>query len=88
MNAWITEQAAAARMDDLRRAASADRLARDLEGRARRSRGHAAPGRVFGELLVRAGTRLAGDERARQLVGFGGVDASARSTVTAVHDPS
>jgi hypothetical protein len=60
MNAWITEQAAAARMDDLRRVASADRLARDVEGRAWRSRGHAAPGRVVGELLLRAGTRLAG----------------------------
>jgi hypothetical protein len=86
MNVWITEQAAAARIDDLRRAASADLLTRDLEGRPWRRRGHAAPGRVVGELLLRAGTRLAGDERARQLVGSGGVDAGSRSTVTAIHE--
>ncbi len=80
MNVWITEQASTARVDDLRRIASADRLARDLDGRAWRPRRHATPGRAVGVLLLRAGARLAGDDRARQLVGLGGMDAGSAGT--------
>ena len=79
MNVWITEQASTARIDDLRRIASADRLARELEGRAWRPRGHAALGRIVGEWLLRVGTRLAGDDRARQLVGLGGAEPARRA---------
>jgi hypothetical protein len=88
MNPWITQQASTARIDDLRRTAGADRLARDLEGRARGPHEHAALGPIVGELLVRVGTRLAGDDRARQLAGLCGVEAGSMRSVAAVHDPS
>jgi hypothetical protein len=88
MNGWITEQASNARIDDLRRTASEDRLARELPGRAWRWQRHAAPGRAVGELLLRAGTRLAGDDRARQLVGLRGMDAGSARSAPEACNPS
>ncbi|MGO8686893.1 MAG: hypothetical protein ACLQT7_06865 [Candidatus Dormibacteria bacterium] len=47
MNPWITCQTAGARIDDLRRAATLDRLARDARSPERQRMGHpAAAGRL------------------------------------------
>jgi len=68
MNPWITHQASDARIDDLRRAANLDRLARDAECSELRLPGQPLPARLAGELLLRAGRSLAGEARARQLL--------------------
>ncbi|MGA2283364.1 MAG: hypothetical protein ABSH07_06765 [Candidatus Dormibacteria bacterium] len=53
MDPWITRQAAGARIDDLRRIAARDRLARDVTPRDRHSLGQPAAIRLAGEVLLR-----------------------------------
>lgn len=61
MSPWIAQQASDARIDDLRRVAAIDRLAQEIGSSGRRFREHPGAARVAGELLVRAGRRLAGE---------------------------
>jgi hypothetical protein len=68
MNPWIAHQLASARIDDLRRAASLDRLAREAECSERQLLGRPLPARLAGELLLRAGRSLAGEAGARQFL--------------------
>jgi hypothetical protein len=68
MNPWITRQASDSRIDDLRRAASLDRLAREAGSSERELRAQPLPARLAGELLLRAGRSLAGEARTRQVL--------------------
>ncbi|HYA00966.1 MAG TPA: hypothetical protein VEK76_11530 [Candidatus Binatia bacterium] len=70
MSSWITLMIADFRLDEAVRAAERRRLIREArsadagEGEA----GVPAPVRIAGELLLRAGSRLVGPDRARAIV--------------------
>jgi hypothetical protein len=76
MNAWITQQASVARADDLRHAAAIDRLAQEIGAGDRRRGEHPVVARMTGEILLRAGRRLAGDQCARTIVSADNLTAS------------
>ncbi|MGD0833298.1 MAG: hypothetical protein ABSA40_02590 [Candidatus Dormibacteria bacterium] len=60
MNPWIAQAASGARIHDLQHDADIDRIARQVRVDRRRNHEHAAMTRVAGEILLRAGRRLAG----------------------------
>jgi hypothetical protein len=60
MHPWIEQAASGARAHDLQHDAEIDRMVRQARVDRRRHQEHASVTRVAGEILLRAGRRLAG----------------------------
>jgi hypothetical protein len=60
MNPWIVHEVSGAHIRDLQHAAEVDRVAHQVRADRRRYHEHSGVTRVAGEILIRAGRRLAG----------------------------